>query len=215
MAASECVGEQSRVLHKASGRSFRYGELAAEAAAITLDREPKLRTPEQFRLIGQSLPRLDIPLKINGSAVYGIDVAVPDMVQAAIMACPVFGGRLKRVDETAIAGARGVMQVVKLPNAVAVVADRYWRARAALARLPIEWDVGPHGSSDSAQFRQAYLDALDRIALGTLPFAGVEAQRRAARDGAELRVVVGEGVGEMARRVHRAQSKSVGRERSS
>jgi isoquinoline 1-oxidoreductase subunit beta len=162
VAASECVAEQSRVLHKASERSFRYGELAAEAAAIALDREPKLKTPEQFRLIGQSLPRLDTPLKINGSAVYGIDIAVPGMVQAAIAACPVFGGRLKRVEDSAIAGTRGLIQVVKLPNAVAVVADRYWRAKEALARLPIEWDVGPNGSTDSGEFRRAYLDALDR-----------------------------------------------------
>jgi isoquinoline 1-oxidoreductase subunit beta len=162
VAASECVAQQSRVLHPPSGRALRYGELAAEAAAITLDREPKLKTPEQYRLIGQSLPRLDIPLKINGSAVYGIDVTLPDMVQAAITACPVFGGRLKRVDESAIAGARGVMQVVKLPNAVAVVADRYWRAREALARLPIEWDAGPNGSADSTRLREAYLAALDR-----------------------------------------------------
>jgi isoquinoline 1-oxidoreductase beta subunit len=108
------------------------------------------------------MPRLDAPLKINGAAVYGIDIAVPDMVLAAIAACPVFGGKLKRVDEFAIAGARGVLRVVKLPNAVAVVADRYWRAKEALARLPIEWDFGRHADADSARFRQAYLDALDR-----------------------------------------------------
>ena len=91
---AECTAEQSRVLHKASGRALRYGELAAEAAAITLDKEPRIKTPDQYRLIGQSLPRLDTPLKINGSAVYGIDIEVPDMVHAAITACPVFGGKL-------------------------------------------------------------------------------------------------------------------------
>ncbi len=161
VAPSEYMAEQSKVLHKASGRALRYGELAAEAAAITLGKEPRLKTPDQYRLMGKSMPRLDTPLKINGSAVYGIDIKVPDMVQAAITACPVFGGKLKRVDESAIAGARGVLRVVKLPNAVAVIADRYWRAKEALARLPIEWDVGPNGNSDSAQFRQAYLAALD------------------------------------------------------
>jgi isoquinoline 1-oxidoreductase beta subunit len=127
--AAQCTAAQSQVLHKASGRSLRYGELAAEAAAITLDKEPRIKTPDQYRLMGKSLPRLDTPLKINGSAVYGIDIKIPGAVQAAIEACPVFGGKLKSVDEKAIAGARGVIQVLKLPNAVAVIADRYWRAK--------------------------------------------------------------------------------------
>ena len=162
VAPAECMAQQSLVLHKTSGRSLRYGELAAEAVAITLDKEPRLKTPDEFRLIGQSRPRLDTPLKIDGSAVYGIDVEVPDMVRAAIVACPVFGGKLKRVDESAIAGLRGVMRVVKLPNAVAVIADRYWRAQQALASLKIEWEVGANGATDSAALRQAYLDALDR-----------------------------------------------------
>jgi isoquinoline 1-oxidoreductase beta subunit len=82
------------------------------------------------------------------------------MVRAAIVACPVFGGKLKSVDATAIAGRRGVIRVVKLPNAVAVIADRYWRAQQALAQLKIEWDAGASGAADSAQFRQSYLDAL-------------------------------------------------------
>jgi isoquinoline 1-oxidoreductase beta subunit len=181
VAPSECLAEESKVLHRASGRIFRYGELAREAADITLDREPKLKTPDQFRLIGQSLPRLDIPPKINGSAIYGIDVELPGMVRAAIVACPVFGGKLKRVDESAIAGARGVLRVVKLPHAVAVIADRFWRAKEALARLPIEWDFGPRLNSDSAQFRQAYLDALDRKAAVARHDGDVDAAMRGAR----------------------------------
>ena len=103
-----------------------------------------------------------MPLKINGTAKYGIDLEVPDMVRAAIIKCPVFGGTVKSVDERAIAGRRGVLQVVKLKNAVAVVADRYYRAQAALNALPIEWEVGAAGSTDSAQFRKEYLDALDQ-----------------------------------------------------
>src|SRR5258706_5488633 len=108
------------------------------------------------------MARLDTPLKINGSAIYGIDIKVPDMVQAAIIACPVFGGRLKSVDESAIAGQRGVMQVVKLRDAVAVVADRYWRAKAALDKLAIEWETGDAAGADSGQFRKTYLAALDK-----------------------------------------------------
>src|SRR5262249_48084603 len=162
VAPAECKAEQSVVTHTASGRTLRYGELAADAAAIKLDKEPAIKTPDQYRLMGQSLPRLDTPLKINGSAVYGIDIKVPDMVHAAIIACPVFGGSLARVDEQAIAGRRGDIQVVKLVDAVAVVADRYWRAKAAPGALPIEWNFGAAANADSAAFRKTYLDALDK-----------------------------------------------------
>ncbi len=160
--ASECAAAMSRVTHKPTGRAFRFGELAVEAAAIKLDKEPAIKTPDQFKFIGRRLARLDVPLKINGTAKYGIDLEAPNMVHAAIIACPVFGGTVKSVDERAIAGRRGVLQVVKLKDAVAVVADRYYRAQAALDKLSIEWEVGAAGSSDSVQFRKAYLDALDQ-----------------------------------------------------
>jgi isoquinoline 1-oxidoreductase beta subunit len=161
VAAGDCTAEQSRVLHKATGRSLRYGELAAEAAKISLDREPAIKTPDQFKLLGTWTPRFDTPLKINGTAVYGIDIKVPGMVYAAIQACPVFGGKLAGADEKDIAGRRGVMQVVKLEDAVAVIADRYWRAKQALDALPIRWDEGAAADSDSARFAAAYRAALD------------------------------------------------------
>ncbi|HEY6257689.1 MAG TPA: xanthine dehydrogenase family protein molybdopterin-binding subunit [Xanthobacteraceae bacterium] len=160
--ASECAAAMSKVTHKPTGRTFRFGELAVEAAAIKLDKEPPLKKPDQYKFIGRRLARLDVPLKINGAAKYGIDLDVPDMVRAAIIKCPVFGGTVKSVDEGAIASRRGVLRVVKLNNAVAVVADRYFRAQAALNALPIEWEVGAAGTTDSAQFRKAYLDALDQ-----------------------------------------------------
>jgi isoquinoline 1-oxidoreductase beta subunit len=160
--ASECAAAMSKVTHKTSGRTFRFGELAAEAAAIKLDKEPALKRPDQYKLIGRRLERLDVPLKINGTAKYGIDLEVPGMVCAAIMKCPVFGGTVKAVDESKIAGQRGILQVVKLPNAVAVVADRYFRAKAALSALPIEWEVGVAGATNSVQFRKSYVDALDQ-----------------------------------------------------
>jgi len=159
---AECEAAMSKITHKPSGRSFRFGELAAEAAAIKLDKEPALKRPDQYKFIGRRLARLDIPLKINGSAKYGIDLEVPGMVRAAVMKCPVFGGTLKSADESKIASRRGFMQVVKLKDAVAVVADRTYRAQAALKALPIEWEVGAAGTTNSAQFRKAYLDALDQ-----------------------------------------------------
>jgi isoquinoline 1-oxidoreductase beta subunit len=158
---SDCEASNSKIIHKATGRSFDYGALAADAANIKLDKEPAIRTPDQFKLIGKRLARLDTPLKINGSAKFAIDTKVPDMVYAAVTACPVFGGKLKSVDDAPAKGRRGILQVVKLENAVAVVADRFWRAKEALALLKPEWDVGAAGNTDSAQFAKLYRDALD------------------------------------------------------
>ncbi len=156
----ECQASNSRVVHERSGRSLEYGALAAEAAKIKLAKEPAIRDPAQFKLIGKSLPRLDTPLKINGAAKFAIDAQIPGMVYAAIAACPVAGGKLRSVDEAPIKGRRGILQVVKLSNAVAVVADRYWRAKEALALLKPEWDTGAAGKTDSAQFAKLYRDTL-------------------------------------------------------
>lgn len=158
---SDCEAANSKITHKATGRSFDYGALAADAASIKLDKEPAIRTPDQFKLIGKRLARLDTPLKINGSAKFAIDTKVPDMVYAAVAACPVFGGKLKSVDDAPAKGRRGILQVVKLENAVVVVADRFWRAKEALALLKPEWDVGAAGNTDSAQFAKLYRDTLD------------------------------------------------------
>jgi len=159
--ASECTAANSKVSHEKTGRSLDYGALAADASKIQFDKEPPIRTPDQFKLIGKSLARLDTPLKINGSAKFAIDTQVPGMVYAAIANCPVFGGRLKSVDETPAKGRRGVVQVVKLDDAVAVVADRFWRAKEALALLKPEWETGEAGKTDSIQFAKLYRDALD------------------------------------------------------
>jgi isoquinoline 1-oxidoreductase subunit beta len=159
--AAECTAENSKIVHNASGRSLDYGTLAAEASKIKLDKEPAIRTPDKFKLIGKALPRLDTPHKINGAAKFAIDTRIPGMVYAAIAACPVSGGKLKSVDESPVKGRRGVLQVIKLDNAVAVVADRFWRANEALALLKPEWDVGEAGKTDSAQFTKLYRDTLN------------------------------------------------------
>jgi isoquinoline 1-oxidoreductase beta subunit len=159
--AAECFAAMSKVTHKSTNRTFRFGELAAEAAAIKLDKEPALKRPDQYKFIGRRLARLDTPLKINGSAKYGMDLEVPDMVRAAILKTPVFGGKVKSVDESGITSRRGGVQVVKLDNAVAVIADRYYRAQKALNALKIEWEVGAQATTNSAQFRKMYIDALN------------------------------------------------------
>jgi isoquinoline 1-oxidoreductase subunit beta len=164
--ASECSAAQSVVTHKPSGQSLRFGELAADAAKITLTAEPAIKTPAQFTFIPKPLPRVDVVHKTDGSAKFGIDAQVPDMVFAAITACPVPGGKLKSVDDSVLNGAPGVLKVVKLPNAVAVVAtDTYWRAKRALSRLQPEWDVGAAGKVDSGKLSQMYRAALNEPML--------------------------------------------------
>ncbi|HWF64471.1 MAG TPA: molybdopterin cofactor-binding domain-containing protein, partial [Rhizomicrobium sp.] len=121
--AGECEAHDSKVFHKPSGRSFRFGELVKDAAKVKLAAEPAIKPPEQFKLAGTRQPRLDSGIKSTGKAQFGIDTRQPNQLYASIMSCPVFGGKLVSVDDSAIRGARGVKQVVKLDDAVAVVAD--------------------------------------------------------------------------------------------
>src|ERR1700691_4566977 len=165
--ASECAAAQSVVTHRLSGRTLRYGELAAEAAKVKLAKEPTIKTPAQFTFLPRRIPRLDLVHKTDGSAKFGIDAQVPGMVFASISACPVPGGKLKSVDESVLSGAPGIVGVVKLEDAVAVVAtDSFWRAKRALSRLQPEWDVGAAGDVDSEQLSKEFRAALrDRMVL--------------------------------------------------
>src|SRR6202140_1068392 len=161
VAASECVAAQSVVTHGPSGRTLRYGQLAADAAKVKLAAEPAIKNPAQFTFIPRSIPRVDLVHKTDGSAKFGMDAQVPDMVFAAINACPVRGGSLKSVDESVLSGTAGIVGVVKLENAVAVVATgTFWRAKRALSRLQPEWDVGAAGSVDSGQLSAQFRSAL-------------------------------------------------------
>src|SRR6201993_908769 len=160
--ASECTAASSVVTHGPTGQSLRYGELTADAAKVKLAREPAIKTPDQFTFIGKPMPRIDVVHKIDGSAKFGIDANVPGMVFAAITACPVPGGKLKTVDESVIAGAPGVLRVVRLHKAVAVVAEgSFWRAKQALARLQPEWETGAAGSIDSEKLSAAFRSLLN------------------------------------------------------
>ena len=159
--ASECSAAQSVVTHRLSGRTLRYGEIAADAAKVKLVKEPTIKTPAQFTFLPRNMPRVDLVHKTNGAAKFGIDAQVPGMVFAAINACPVRGGKLKGVDESVLFGAPGIVRVVKLEDAVAVVATgSFWRAKRALSRLQPEWDVGAAGRVDSAQLSKEFRAAL-------------------------------------------------------
>jgi isoquinoline 1-oxidoreductase subunit beta len=166
VAPAECTAANSMVTHAASGRTINYGALAAAAAKIKLAAEPAIKTPAQFTFIPRPMPRVDVVHKTDGSAKFGIDAQVPGMVFGAITACPVPGGKLKSVDETVLAGAPGILQVVKLDNAVAVVAtESFWRAKRALSRLQPDWNAGEAGKVDSDQLSKAYRAALSEPML--------------------------------------------------
>jgi isoquinoline 1-oxidoreductase beta subunit len=159
--ASECRADNGRVLHPASGRQINYGAVAAAAASVKLDAEPAIKTPDQFRLLGKSLNRLDVPVKVDGTAIYGIDVRLPDMLYASVLTCPVFGGTLKHYNFDAIKTMPGVHTAVEIPNGIAVVADSFWRAKTALEVMPLEWDFGPHAKGNSEDFWKEFRQALD------------------------------------------------------
>lgn len=158
---ADCVARNSEVRHAASGRALRFGALAPAAATIELNAEPPITPPEHYSFAGKPLARLDTRAKCIGQAQFGIDVRLPDMVYAAVTLCPVPGGTVKSYDASKVAGRRGILAVVPVPNGLAVVADRFWRARQAALDLPVEWNLGAGVGTDSAMFRAAYRAALD------------------------------------------------------
>jgi isoquinoline 1-oxidoreductase subunit beta len=153
--AAECQAVKSVVTHKPSGRTLRYGELAAAAAKLPPPAPPELKDPKKWTLLGTSQKRLDTADKVTGKPIFGIDVRVPDMLYAAIVQSPVFGGTVKSYDETKIRSLKGVRHVVPLPGAVAVVADSWWRAKQAVDALPVTWDDGQNGKVSSASIAQS------------------------------------------------------------
>ncbi|MGB3070250.1 MAG: molybdopterin cofactor-binding domain-containing protein [Ottowia sp.] len=151
--AAACRTESGNVVHTASGRRAGYGNLATDAALLVPPPKVTLKTSAQFRIIGRRANRLDTPAKINGTATYGIDVRLPGMVVATLAQSPVFGGRLTEVDDSAARAVRGVRQVVRLPDAVAVVADHMGAAKKGLAALKLQWDDGPNAKVSSESIR--------------------------------------------------------------
>ena len=152
---ASCRAQSGEVLHAPTGSKLNYGELAADAARMPVPESVALKRPEDFKLIGTPAKRLDTPAKVNGTAVYGIDVRPPGVKIATLAQSPVFGGRVKRVDDAAAKAVKGVRQIVRLDDAVAVVADHMGAAKKGLAALVIEWDDGPHAKLRHAGHRGA------------------------------------------------------------
>jgi isoquinoline 1-oxidoreductase subunit beta len=162
VASSSCVARGGEVAHEASGARATYGELADAAARQPLPTNIPLKTPDQYRLIGKPVKRVDTPAKVNGTAKFGIDAAPRGVKFAAVAACPVFGGKLNSVDERRARQIRGVREVVRLDDAVAVIADHTWAARKGLAALKITWNEGANASFDTARAVAEYDAALDQ-----------------------------------------------------
>jgi isoquinoline 1-oxidoreductase beta subunit len=141
---ASCRAQSGEVLHAPTGRRIKYGKLAADAARLPVAENVALKRPQDFKLIGTPAKRLDAPSKVNGTAVYGIDVRPPGVKIATLTQSPVFGGRVKSVDDAAAKAVKGVRQIVRLDDAIAVVADHMGAAKKGLAALVIEWDDGPH-----------------------------------------------------------------------
>ena len=160
--AAECRAVNSLVTHTPSGRSISYGKVAEAAAKLPVPANVPLKDPKDWKLVGKRLARLDTVDKVTGKQVYGMDLKLPGMLNAAIKDCPVFGGKLKSYDEKAIAGRPGIRKIVRVgDSAVAVVADTWWHAKSALDLLPIVWDNGPNASVSSASIAAVLKAGLD------------------------------------------------------
>ncbi|MES2603952.1 MAG: molybdopterin cofactor-binding domain-containing protein, partial [Pseudomonadota bacterium] len=172
------------IAHAASGKQSGFGAFAALAATLPVPENVPVKDPANWHIIGQSMPRIDIPASVNGSQVYGIDVSLPGMVYAAIAQCPVFGGKVSSFDATKARTRRGIMNVMTIDDgaALAVVADNWWRAKQALAEIEIQWDEGANGKVDNASLREFFRAGL--TAADAAPLASNKGDVDAALAGA-------------------------------
>ena len=153
---NSCTTDKGEVIHQASGRRLKYGALVDKAAALPVPTGVTLKDPKNFKVLGNSLARLDVPEKVNGSAVFGIDVKLPGLLTAKVVRCPVFGGKVARFNADKAKAVPGVKNVVQITNGVAVVADNYWSASRGAQALEVTWDEGPLAKLTSADILAKY-----------------------------------------------------------
>ena len=160
--AAECRAAAGVITHAASDRRITYGKVSAAAAKLQPPTDVPLKDPKDWKLVGKRMARLDTVEKTNGSQIYGADLQLPGMLNASIRACPVFGGTVRSFDAAKVAGMPGVKKVVQVgDNAVAVVADTWWRAHKAVTALPIDWNLGPHANVHQAGINATLKAGLD------------------------------------------------------
>jgi isoquinoline 1-oxidoreductase subunit beta len=181
--SSQCEASDGKVEHGATGRALPYGDLAEAAAKLPVPQEPKLTDPDEFKVVGRSMPRVDTAAKVTGAAVFGIDVRLPGMRHAAVAAAPSFGGKLGSVDARNAHAVAGFEKVVELDDAVAVIAANGFAARKGLALLKVNWIDGPGsalGMTDLVAEVDAALERQGLVALtiGDVPRSEAEAQSR-------------------------------------
>ena len=164
--AAECTAANSVITHRRTGRRLTFAAVAAAAAAMPAPKHVRLKDPNDWKLIGTAQPRFEVGAKVTGQPIYAIDVRLPNMLYATILQCPVFKGRLKAVDASKLSTMKGVRRVVQLPDAVAVVADNWWRAKKAADALTIAWDPGEGCTESSAQIRDSLQSGLDAAHAG-------------------------------------------------
>ncbi len=162
----ECYAENAKVYHKPSGKSIGYGDLADAASKLAVPKSPKLKDPKDFKILGKSIQKPDVPLKSSGRAKFGIDVVVPGMVYASVEHCPVFGSKLVSYDDTAAKKVKGVLSVETCERkfgpykyeAIAVIAENYWAAYIGRRALVVKWDHQGNDSFNSKTYDQSLRD---------------------------------------------------------
>lgn len=160
--ASECRAENSTILYPPTKRRLTYGSLAVAASTLPIPQDVPLKTASQYNLIGKATKRLDTPIKVNGSAQYGIDVRVPGMLYAVVARCPVFGGKVASFDASKAEAIPGVKNVIQISTGIAVVADNTWTAMEGRRALDVQWDEGPYAKISSAEISRQLFDAAGR-----------------------------------------------------
>ncbi|HWB92907.1 MAG TPA: molybdopterin cofactor-binding domain-containing protein [Puia sp.] len=162
----QCTADNGAIIHTPSGKKLAYAGLVSEAATLEVPKDPPLKDPKDFKILGRSMPRLDIPFKVTGRAVYGIDMEVPGMVYASVERSPVFGSKLLSYDDTAALQVKGVLRTVRSERVIgknhsegiAVIADNYWAALKGRKLLKVQWDHQGFDTFDSTAFEQHLRD---------------------------------------------------------
>ena len=180
----ECVAEKGWVIYQPTGKKVSYGAIASEAAKIAAPAEPNLKQPGQFKIIGKSTKRQDIPLKVNGKAIYGIDVKRAGLLTAVVARSPVLGGKVRSFNADRAMKVTGVKKVVQITSGVAVVADGFWPAKQGRDALDITWDEGPMAQVSSADLYRSWAElakgseAAERLKVGDVDKALASGAKR-------------------------------------
>jgi len=156
-----CRAGGGKVLHKNSRRTVRFGDLVEAAAKVTPPAKPTLKSEKDWSLLGKSLPRVENPSKVDGSAIFGLDFTLPGLAHAAVRQCPVFGGDVASFDRSSISGFPGIIDVVRIPNGIAVVGETYWQAKSALQALNVTFNEGPAADVSTDTLREDYRRAME------------------------------------------------------